>query len=144
MNAIPEDLHGLFDFCWSICSLEHLGSISNGLKFIENSLLTLKPGGVSVHTTEFNTRDGETVDNWPTVLFQKQHLLALAGRLRNLGYDVYDFDFDTGKGILDGFVDLPPYFDPEYPLQNSHAHLKLSIDGFVCTSFSFVVKKPVA
>ncbi|MGD0965095.1 MAG: hypothetical protein ABSA57_14480 [Candidatus Acidiferrales bacterium] len=144
MNAIPNDLHGKFDFCWSICSLEHLGSIANGLSFIENSLLTLKPGGISVHTTEFNIHDGDTVDNWPTVLFQKRNLIELAERLKARGFGVYDFDFDTGQGILDGFVDLPPYFEPQYPLQNSHAHLKLSIDGFVCTSFGFIVKKPAA
>jgi SAM-dependent methyltransferase len=144
MNAIPADLHGQFDFCWSVCSLEHLGSIANGLNFIENSMLTLKPGGVSVHTLEFNINDGDTVDNWPTVLFQKSNLLDVAERLKAKGFSVYDFDFDTGQGILDGFVDLPPFFEQQYPLHNSHAHLKLSIDGFVCTSFGFIAKKPEA
>jgi len=144
MNAIPAQLHGQFDFCWSICSVEHVGSIAKGLRFLENSLLTLKPGGVSVHTMEFNIHDGDTIDNWPTVLFQKSHLLDLAERLKKRGFSVYDFDFDTGQGILDGFVDLPPFFEQQYPLQNSHAHLKLSIDGFVCTSFGFIVKKPEA
>lgn len=139
MNAIPADLKGQFDFCWSICSLEHLGNISNGLKFIENSLDVLKPGGVSVHTMEFNVNDGETVDNWPTVLFQKQHLLQLSDRLRKLGFEVYELDFDKGRGILDGYVDLPPYLNENHSRQ---AHLKLSVDGFVCTSFSFVVKVP--
>jgi SAM-dependent methyltransferase len=139
MNAIPADLKGQFDFCWSICSLEHLGSIANGLNFIENSLDLLKPGGVSVHTMEFNVNDGETIDNWPTVLFQKQHLVLLAERLRTKGFEVYELDFDKGRGILDGFVDLPPYLDENH---SRHAHLKLSIDGFVCTSFGFVVKVP--
>ncbi len=144
MNAIPADLHGQFDFCWSVCSVEHVGSIAKGLAFLENSLLTLKPGGISVHTMEFNIHDGDTIDNWPTVLFQKRHLTELAERLKARGFIVYDFDFDTGQGILDGFVDLPPFFEQQYPLQNSHAHLKLSIDGFVCTSFGFIVKKPEA
>jgi hypothetical protein len=88
---------------------------------------------------EFNVNDGETVDNWPTVLFQKQHLLQLAERLRAKGLQVYEMDFDKGRGILDGFVDLPPYLDEDH---SRHAHLKLSVDGFVCTSFSFVVKVP--
>ncbi|HEV3163380.1 MAG TPA: hypothetical protein VGZ22_05025, partial [Isosphaeraceae bacterium] len=35
MNAIPSDLTG-FDFTWSSCAFEHLGSIEHGLKFIEN------------------------------------------------------------------------------------------------------------
>jgi SAM-dependent methyltransferase len=139
MNAIPSELNGQFDFCWSVCSLEHLGSIANGLNFIENSLNVLKPGGVSVHTMEFNVNDGETVDNWPTVLFQQHHLLQLASKLRARGFEVYEMDFDKGQGILDGFVDLPPYLDE---IHTRHAHLKLSVDGFVCTSFSFVVKVP--
>jgi SAM-dependent methyltransferase len=139
MNAIPAELKGQFDFCWSICSLEHLGSIANGLNFIENSLNVLKPGGVSIHTMEFNVNDGETIDHWPTVLFQKHHLLHLAERLRTKGFEVYEMDFDKGRGILDGFVDLPPYLDEDH---SRHAHLKLSVDGFVCTSFSFVVKVP--
>lgn len=139
MNAIPADLKGKFDFCWSICSLEHLGSIHNGLNFIENSLDTLKPGGIAVHTMEFNVNDGETIDNWPTVLFQKHHLLELARRLRQKGFDVYELDFDLGQGILDGFVDIPPYLNVNH---RRHAHLKLSIDGFVCTSFSFIVRVP--
>jgi SAM-dependent methyltransferase len=139
MNAIPPNLQGQFDFCWSVCSLEHLGSIANGLNFIENSLDVLKPGGMSVHTMEFNVNDGETVDNWPTVLFQKRHLVQLAEKLRTKGFEVYELDFDKGRGILDGFVDLPPYLDENH---SRHAHLKLSVDGFVCTSFSFVVKVP--
>ena len=53
MNNISSDLHE-FDFCWSCCALEHLGSLSAGLRFIERSLDTLRPGGWAVHTTEFN------------------------------------------------------------------------------------------
>ena len=141
MNAIPPELDEQFDFCWSVCSLEHLGSIANGLKFVANSLRTLKPGGVSVHTAEFNVNEGRTIQTGPTVLFQKHHFVQLAERLRAYGFHVYDFDFDSGRGILDGLVDLPPY-DQSSSRSNRYAHLKLSISGFVCTSFSFIVKKP--
>ena len=62
MNAIPTDLRG-YDFSWSACALEHLGSIKLGFAFIQNSLDTLKPGGVAVHTTEFKLQsDGETLE----------------------------------------------------------------------------------
>ena len=54
MNDIDADLSGQFDFCWSSCALEHLGSLQHGLDFIENSLAILKPGGIAIHTTEFN------------------------------------------------------------------------------------------
>ena len=47
MNKIPEDLYGAFDFCWSSCALEHLGSLAQGAEFIEASLRVLKPQGMA-------------------------------------------------------------------------------------------------
>ena len=145
MNAIPEDMTG-YDFCWSICALEHLGSIKKGVDFIANTLMTLRPGGIAVHTTEFNIRaDGPTIDNWPTVAFQRQHLEALADRLRGAGHHVPPFDFFLGDGPLDRFVDLPPYHHDlpadvgawlGYP-----AHLKLAFDGLVVTCVGIVIRK---
>ena len=44
--AIDTDCHGQFDFVWSACAFEHLGSILNGLEFVVNSVKCLKPGGV--------------------------------------------------------------------------------------------------
>jgi len=43
MNHIPSELTG-FDFCWSSCAFEHMGSIEKGLTFVENSIDCLKPG----------------------------------------------------------------------------------------------------
>ena len=53
MNTIPPNLRD-FDFCWSSCALEHLGSLRAGVNFIRRSLDTLKPGGYAIHTTELN------------------------------------------------------------------------------------------
>lgn len=143
MNAIPDDLHGGFDFCWSACALEHLGSIELGLAFIENSLKTLKPGGVAVHTLEFNlTESGETIDNWITVLFQKRHIVALAEKLTGAGYRVAELDFSRGDGVLDDFVDIPPWHSDVVALSNKWAQLKLSVDGFACTSFGIIIHAP--
>lgn len=143
MNDIPDELTG-FDFCWSICAFEHLGSIENGLNFIENSLEVLKPGGISVHTTEFNFLDGETIDNWPTVLFQRRHFQELYDRLIAKGHSVGAINFDVGTGVLDRFVDMPPYINlPSNmsDIQHSPAQIKVSIDGFPCTCFGLVVTK---
>jgi SAM-dependent methyltransferase len=137
MNALPHDFDGQFDFCWSACALEHLGSLANGLKFVENSLRTLKPGGIAVHTTEFTVDDGDTLDNWTTVLYQKRDLVELAERLRGKGYQVRDFDFDPGSGIIDRLVDLPPWRHDL--LGPAYAHLKLSVDGFTCTSAGIII-----
>ncbi|MGH9138154.1 MAG: methyltransferase, partial [Acidimicrobiales bacterium] len=80
MNEIPGDLDG-FDFCWSACSLEHLGTLAAGLDFVERSLATLRPGGIAVHTTEFNVdSDDETVTEGPTVLYRRRDLIELARR----------------------------------------------------------------
>lgn len=135
MNDIPADLHGRYDFCWSVCALEHLGSIANGLDFIENSLKTLKPGGVAVHTTEFNySQDRDTVDDGPTVLFLRSHFEEIAARLTAAGHEVGALDFDTGAEPLDAFVDTPPF-------AHRAIHLKLSVDGYPSTCFGITVRK---
>lgn len=143
MNAIPESLRD-FDFCWSICAFEHVGSIEKGLRFIENSMETLQSGGISVHTTEFNFRDGPTIDNWGTVLFQQRHFEDLARRLTAAGHRAEPISFDLGTGPLDRFIDVPPYGDFPSMMQNIDkfpAHLKLSVDGFASTCYGLVVEK---
>jgi 2-polyprenyl-3-methyl-5-hydroxy-6-metoxy-1,4-benzoquinol methylase len=145
MNAIPADLAD-YDFCWSICALEHLGTIEKGLAFIENSLNTLKPGGLSVHTTELNINaEGGTIDNWPTVLFQKRHFEELAARLRAEGHYVAELNFFLGDRPMDRFVDLPP-FHHDLPKELAEwlgdpLHLKVGTDGFACTCFGILVRK---
>jgi SAM-dependent methyltransferase len=145
MNALPPDLTG-FDFCWSICALEHLGSIERGMDFISNAMESLRPGGIAIHTTEFNFLDDkQTLDNWPTVLFQRQHFEAIAERLNTAGHHVAALDFDVGSKPLDRFIDLPPY-PHDWPAHltdwaGTAAHLKLSIDGFVSTCFGMIIRK---
>jgi SAM-dependent methyltransferase len=145
MNAIPDDLRD-YDFCWSICALEHLGTLENGTRFIENSLRTLRPAGLAIHTTELNIdAEGGTIDNWPTVLFQRRHFEALATRLREQGHDVAELNFHYGKKPMDRFIDLPP-FHHDLPSDMAEwigdpLHLKVGIDGFACTCFGIVVRK---
>jgi 2-polyprenyl-3-methyl-5-hydroxy-6-metoxy-1,4-benzoquinol methylase len=141
MNALPADLEDRFDFCWSSCALEHLGSLKKGTAFIENSLKTLKRGGVAVHTTEFNLSDGETIDNWITVLYQRRHIEELVARLTDKGYRVAPLDFSAGENVLDGYVDIPPWSDEGIHIGPSTAHLKLSVDGFACTSLGLVIER---
>lgn len=133
MNHIPADLTD-FDFCWSACALEHLGSIEQGLAFIERSIACLRPGGWAVHTTEFNLgSDDDTVDHRETVLFRKRDLLALAERLTAQGHRVAPFDFDPGQGPIDRYIDLPPYRD--------HPHLKMALMGYSVTSVGIIVQR---
>jgi SAM-dependent methyltransferase len=133
MNDIPPDLGG-FDFTWSSCSLEHLGSIEHGIRFLERQMDCLKPGGVAVHTTEFNVSSNrETLDPNPSVvLFRRRDILALARRLRSRGHHI-ELDLSQGTRIADRFVDVPPY-SGEY-------HLRLEWDRFVTTSIGLIITK---
>ncbi|WP_336980709.1 SAM-dependent methyltransferase [Altererythrobacter fulvus] len=133
MNAIDGDLKEAFDFCWSACALEHLGSIEQGLDFIANSVDCLRPGGLAVHTTEFNcSSNRDTLDHASTVLFRRKDFLHLADRLAKQGCAL-DFNFNLGKQPLDHHVDLPPY--------SVDNHLKLQIGRWTTTSFGIVVRK---
>ncbi|MCU0890115.1 MAG: methyltransferase domain-containing protein [Rubritepida sp.] len=111
MNALPADLRaGGFDFVWSSCSFEHLGSIERGLDFVVAAMDCLAPGGVAVHTTELQLdNDAPPVDGRGTVLFRRRDMEALAARLAARGHAMAPIDYGPGLGLLDGYVDVPPY-----------------------------------
>ncbi len=132
MNNIPQDLRG-FDFTWSSCALEHLESIEKGLQFIINSLDTLKPGGIAVHTTEYNLSSNEdTLDNMGTVLFRKKDIQELVRRLTLAGHEIY-INYNPGSGKLDKYIDIAPY--------SQDKHLKLRLANYVTTSIGFIIRK---
>jgi hypothetical protein len=132
MNKIPDDLIG-FDFCWSSCSFEHLGSIHRGQEFIMRMLDTLKPGGVGVHTTEFNLLSNKgTVDHQPVVLFRKRDIDAIVGRVRALKHHI-DLVYQPGNGPADLIVDVPPY--------KHDTHLKLNLMNYPATSIGLIITK---
>jgi SAM-dependent methyltransferase len=136
MKQIDPDLAGQFDFCWSACAFEHLGTIAAGLDFVENSVACLRPGGLAVHTTEFNcSSDDETLDRASTVLFRKRDFLALADRLTAKGCDI-EFNFNLGQQPLDQHIDMPPY--------SADNHLKLQLKRWVTTSFGLIIRKGAA
>jgi len=133
MNAIPDDLTG-FDFLWSSCALEHLGSIELGLRFIERAMGCLKPGGVAVHTTEFNlVSNDKTVDDQGTVLFRKRDLEELARRLTAQGALVLPLNCHPGSEPLDHHIDVPPY--------KWVPHLRLMLGRYATTSVGIIVKR---
>lgn len=133
MSAIPDDLTG-FDFAWSSCAFEHLGSIPAGLRFVERTLDCVRPGGLVVHTTEFNlTSNGATIDRGDTVLFRRRDIERLAARLARQGHAVAPIKYDMGNGLIDGYVDVPPY--------TGDAQLKIALAGHVTTSFGILVRK---
>ncbi|KAJ1551589.1 hypothetical protein HK096_007610 [Nowakowskiella sp. JEL0078] len=137
MNYVPIDTRSTYDFLWSTCSVEHVGSILLGQRFILNSMDLLKPGGVAIHTTEFTlSSTGNTVDSGVTVLWRKQDIEYLAQALIILGFDVFPLDFGAGTGIFDQTPDLPPY--------KAENHIKLQIGSHVSTSYGIIIRKPAS
>jgi SAM-dependent methyltransferase len=134
MNAIDSDLTG-YDFAWSSCCFEHLGSLEAGMQFVINSVeRCLKPGGIAVHTTELNLSSNEgTLDSGATVLYRRRDIIELIGRLEARGHDVQPFTQAPDSHVLDFYVDAPPY--------RHDLHLKLNLSGYVSTSVGIVVRR---
>lgn len=140
MNAIPADLHGQFDFVWSAGGVAHLGSLDAGFRFIESSLMCLRPRGTAVYTFDYNLSNaGDTIDYGDTVLFQRRHILLLADRLARAGYEVAKLNFEPGSDVFDLFIDRPS--PAAFDIKGA-PHLRLDIGGFICTSFALTVTAP--
>ncbi len=133
MNAIPADLRqGRYDFTWSSCALEHLGTLGAGADFVVAQMDCLRAGGVAVHTTEYLVSSNDvTVEAGGTVFYRRRDVEGLAARLRKLGHDI-DVDYSEGTTPEDLHVDVPPYSD---------VHLRTELAGYVTTSLALVVTK---
>ena len=133
MNQIPEDLTG-FDFTWSTCSFEHCGSIRLGQEFIWNQMRCLKPGGVAVHTTEFNlTSNKSTVSEGSTVIFRRSDIEEIVRGLVAEGHHVEPISLDPGTGEFDEHIDWPPF--------SSDQHLRLVLRRYAATSIGLIIRK---
>lgn len=128
-------LPGSYDFVWSSCALEHLGSAEAGLRFLRASLARLKPGGVALHTTEYNvSSDSNTVDSGPVVLYRRRDLLALADEVRAAGFEI-ELNLNTGNAPADRHVDIWPY--------DGAWHLKMLHTRFATTSIGLLIRRPL-
>lgn len=133
MNKIQDDL-GVFDFVWSCCAFEHLGSLQAGFDFVKKSAKCLKIGGISVHTTELNmSSDHETLESPGLSLYRRIDFLNLFNELLSEGFSVLPLNFYDGDLPEDKYIDLPPY--------KQETHLKLMIEKFSITSFGFAIMK---
>ena len=109
MNDIPDDLTG-FDFVWSSCAIEHLGDMDATSEFLSRMMTCLRPGGIAVHTTEYNlTSDTDTIEHGNTVIFRRSDLIRMQNRLRGEGHRMERFDFEVGDAPDDQVILHPPY-----------------------------------
>jgi 2-polyprenyl-3-methyl-5-hydroxy-6-metoxy-1,4-benzoquinol methylase len=136
MNAVPADLRrGEFDFTWSSCSLEHLGSLEKSIEFIRASLECVGPGGVAVHTTEYNlTSNIWTVTEGDTIFFRKRDIERLVKQVRRAGCQI-EVNLCRGHGPLDLAPDHPPY--------TQDRHIKLQIGPLSLTSIGLIIQNPL-
>lgn len=137
-NADMRDLSGFergkYDFLWSSCALEHLGTLEAGLRFVLESTDLLKPGGVAVHTTEYNVSSlTETVIEGDNVIYRRSDIEGLDARLRAKGACLERPDFWPGSHEHDRLFDFPPFYT------HGRHHVKVWLDGFVCTSILLIV-----
>ncbi len=141
MRDIPPDLRD-FGFCWSSCALEHLGSIALGSRFVQRSLDCLVPGGIAVHTTEFNVfSNDETLDDDEfAVIYRRRDLEALVRDLERAGHTVEPLDLDLGTRPADTYIDPGPFYC-EKSYGKGLPHLKLLLRGFVTTSVGLIIRK---
>jgi SAM-dependent methyltransferase len=137
MNSIPDDLRGGgggFDFNWSSCALEHIGGPQRSMDFICNCLDTLRPGGLAVHTTEYNLSSNEDTQTDPySYVFRKKDIELMAEKITRLGHYVYPLDFRQGIQPGDKFVDEPPY--------KQKLHLRLRLERYAATSIGIIIRK---
>lgn len=134
MNQIDPNLTG-FDFCWSSCCFEHLGSLQAGIDFVVNSVeKTLRPGGIACHTTEYNlSSNDKTLDNGVTVIYRKRDIDQLVETLRQRGHQVEPIQISPKDHPLGNYVDIPTYCQD--------IHLKLQLQDYVVTSIGLVIQR---
>jgi SAM-dependent methyltransferase len=143
VRFLPADMRDIggfsdesFDFVWSSCSFEHLGSLETGIGFVKDAMRLVKPGGFAVHTTEFNVASNtETLVSGGSVIYRKRDIEALDYILRRNGAALEKVDFDPGSHPHDIDYDFPPYF------KNGRKHLKLLLGDHITTSIILIIQK---
>ncbi len=131
MKRVPSDLRG-FDFCWSSSVTSHLGNLRGGLRFMQDSLDCLRPGGVAAHTFEFNLESSvDTVSEGAVVIYRESDLADFAKSMRARGHDV-TLNFNPGGETQDLVVDRD---------LDSDIHLKLYICDVLATSVGLCLRK---
>jgi hypothetical protein len=131
MRALPDDLHD-FDFVWSSCVIEHLGSIDAAITFLRAHLSTMRAGGVSVHTTELNVSSNtDTLDQAPTVLLRRCDIERAAAELCDIA-TVAPCNWNLGHNPNDRYV---------APDNTANTQLRLRFDEHVTTSFGLILRK---
>ena len=121
MNWIANDVHERdFDACWSLCSMDHLGSVWLLKRFVLNSVNVLHPGCVAVHTAEYSLCP-DMPRSGPTCYLTAADLDDLQLLAAKLGHHMAPIDWHLGSDREDHAIDYPPYPGP--------THIKVGCEG---------------
>jgi hypothetical protein len=97
-RGVADVAPGEFDFCWSRGVPGVLGEAAAALDFMQASLAPLRPGGLAVHTVEFNLTSNRTTWEQPdNVLLRRRDIEALAGRLAADGHMLLPLNTHPGQ-----------------------------------------------
>jgi hypothetical protein len=90
------------DFVWSIGMPGRLGTVDAALDFFEASTRPLRPGGIALHTFDFNlTSNRSTWEQPGNVVLRLRDIEALAERLRPSGCRLLPLTTHPGHDIAD-------------------------------------------
>lgn len=128
---------GSYDFCWSSCAIEHLGSLEKSISFLKRAAKMLKPGGISVHTTEINLLSNQDTIDWGyCVMFRKKDIEELEQYFNAEGYEMKCF-WGRKRTPQNEYVDIPPYNGGK-----ERWHLSLvNASGVAQTSYAIIIKR---
>src|SRR5262249_11068410 len=128
------DVQGrMFDFTWSSCAVEHLGSISYGTKFLTDQARLLKPGGIAVHTVEFTLFNEHVEEDSFSCMWEYLDIIRLKEKLKSRAPRCRLRDVKIRlEDDLDFYVDVSPF--------DEHRHLKLLLHDRMSTSLLIVIQ----
>lgn len=133
LGEAPAALEGSFDFCWSSGIPPRLGSIAAAISFFEASLRVLRPGGIAVHTFDFNLSADERTQESPNlVILRRRDIEELAQRLHAAGHSMLPLNTHPGFTREDELVATRP---------GGPDQLKRRYGAVIATSAGIVLRK---
>ena len=109
--------------------MEHLGSLANSKAFFVESASLLRPGGVSVHTTELLLSGLDTTVDWGhTVVWRYKDIKEVHDAMQGVPmgkFQVFPIDLHVGENqVIHNWAIRGRFLDPR---------------GVIMTQFSFVM-----
>lgn len=122
-----------YDFSYSICSMDHCGTVWWTKRFLLNQMNCLRVGGIATHTGEYTISLGLPRVGG-TVWLDWADILDICNMLLQLGHEPAPIDWNIGNSVEDHQVDPHPH--------SGAIHLKPEVEnGRWGTCVGFAVRK---